>query len=189
MKESPIIFSTPMDQAIIDGSKKQTRRRIKPQVDGYLFCNEWNPLQDMDPIKCPYGEPGSKLWVREKFRLSEPEDCTSCNSPCPVYPPVGVPIFYADFQCDGMKWKPSIHMKKEYANIWLEVLNVRVERLQDISEEDAKAEGMKSDPNDPCEPTHKGYFKTLWNDINEKRGFGWDMSPWVWVVEFRRTKR
>jgi hypothetical protein len=86
------------------------------------------------------------------------------------------------------KWRPSIHMPRWASRITLEVTDVRVERVQEISEEDAKTEGVT--PSIVGEwwdhLKYRAGFQTLWNSINEKRGFGWDENPWVWVVEFKK---
>lgn len=97
-------------------------------------------------------------------------------------------------ECKLLKWKPSIYMPKAAARIWLEITNVRVERLQDITEKDAKAEGIKlSGSALRCAlgngPHFRDWFTLVWDELNAKRGFGWDVNPWVWVIEFRRVER
>lgn len=191
MKERPILFSTPMVQAILEGRKTQTRRVVKqkhlPFVENLLggFLNgKWNQR----PL--PYGKKGDHLWVRETFTKIEPN----------------ILLYRADEMFDGMEagdfgwsWKPSIFMPRAASRITLEVTNVRVERLQDISEADAVAEGIEKLGNILLW-TYKNYsdapknrqlsavesYQTLWESIN---GAGsWNLNPWVWVVEFRRIK-
>ena len=162
MKEIPILFSTPMVQAILEDRKFMTRRVIKPQPLWVADPSTPFKTPDADPkgiIKCPYGQPGDRLWVRE----------TWCKN---YYHEYGNHYYRADGEtiqvplttggttefgiADGLHWKPSIHMPKIAARIWLEVVSVRVERLQDITEEDARLEGV-----DFCCPSqrHAG-----WND-------------------------
>jgi len=168
--ERPIIFSTDSVESILDGRKIMTRRVIKPQPiwvgDPYVPFK----TQDADPkgiIDCPYGKPGDLLWVRETWRPEQDGEIS----------------FKADFSCDG-PWKPSIHMPKKCARIWLKVTGVRVERLQDISELDAGKEGIYCAEPGECFVE----FICLW-DKKAKRGYGWYQNPWVWVVEFERVDR
>lgn len=203
MKERPILFSGPMVRAILEGRKTQTRRVVKPQPsDPNWVMLRGSSIDKSDEtfFSCPYGPVGTKLWVRESFRLSDTYRDCACYEPCSCKN--GVPIYAADFSNDPEMgpFKPSIHMPRWASRITLEVTGVRVEGLQDISEEDAKAEGMferKSEdgmsgfgghdgPNIPAEYTFRFAFKDLWNRINDERGFGWDFNPWVWVVEFKR---
>ena len=205
MKERPILFSAPMVRAILDGSKTQTRRVVKPQpiYDG-RFAGNWkivgkngHEAATCSPLVgelCPHGRQDDQLWVRESF--------------CPIYPqdPAyngGSPIEYdyaATYQhgnrlgdCIGIKkrWKPSIHMPRAASRITLEVTGVRVERLQDISGADALAEGITLHPNhrnkprdNICGPVQT--YRDLWEKINGPGS--WDANPWVWVVEFKRVE-
>lgn len=87
----------------------------------------------------------------------------------------------------GRKWKPSIHMPRWASRINLEITDIRVERLQEINEEDAKHEGVKRiNAGDFGMETWSSAFRNLWDSINSKRGYGWDTNPWVWVIEFKR---
>lgn len=194
IKERPILFSAPMVRAILDGRKTQTRRVIKGKgtwsvEDADDFSNrKWPGYEDeygtWTDMPCPYGQPGDRLWVRETWACN-PYDQTTwyrANDDLPPrreYGPIG--------------WKPSIHMPRWASRITLEVVRVRVERLQDISEQDAIAEGVKvfqdaiiepySNPPKRMELTAVHYFADLWNKIN---GHGsWDANPWVWVVDFK----
>lgn len=164
MKERPILFSGPMVRAILDGRKTQTRRVVKPRQ---------GMLDDWTGLPCPYGKPGDRLWVRETCYFEQPH---------------GEVIYRADPGSEkaldpeftGLRWRPSIHMPRWASRITLEIVNVRVERLQDIRVDDARAEGVTAKW-----PVHG--FRNLWQSIN---GFGsWDANPWVWVVEFRNMER
>ena len=176
MKERPILFNGPMVRAILDGRKTQTRRVVKPQpetkphngVDDKWF-SEYSDIKNLGFLKhtCPFGQPGDRLWVREAFT---------------EYPQKGL-LYKAD-GCNKKLgvwwgWRPSIHMPRRASRIKLEVTDVRVERLQNISEEDIYAEGIDTNSHD---------FMELWDSINAKRGHGWDANPFVWVVEFRRVE-
>lgn len=200
MKERPILFSGPMVRALLNGSKSQTRRAVKPQPEvdkhGYLG-GEWlsrplgglalPELQDIK-IHCPYGQPGDGLWVRETWM-----ECGLTRLGL-----MQAAFYAADGQtyCDTTaspptvrKWKPSIHMPRWASRIALEVTGVRVERLQDISAADALAEGVNVHRDFHDKPATSLYspvqaYRDLWEQIN---GAGsWDANPWVWVVEFRR---
>lgn len=199
-RERPIIFSGPMVQAVLAGRKTQTRRVVKgaPLWDTapVEFSNSpgwWTDREDHDSRRCPYGKPGDRLWVRETFAAPWGKDYEL---------PGGVPaVFYrADgepFNDDG-RWTPSIHMPRWASRITLELTGVRVERLQDISEKDAKAEGIE-EPSPAhgawCDPNlgregHWSYrltFSLLWDSINGKRA-PWASNCWVWVLQFRVVK-
>lgn len=201
MKQTPILFSTLMVQAILEGRKTQTRRVVKSQpivglekVTEDVFFDQHTSGIKPKVFKCPYGQVGDVLWVRETWQTSFNENKGKWY-----------PIYRADggvwFDDDGpLKWKPSIHMQKKYARIWLRIKNVRVERLQDISEEDAIAEGVDNwtwknmatpqnwmDYTDPTSPplcSAYDSFCSLWDSINGEES--WNSNPWVWVIEFER---
>jgi hypothetical protein len=215
MKERPILFSTPMTKLILDGRKTQTRRVIKPKTrpwvkyfleagasvcdwkpwcgDGEDDCMWWwlSAYHAQEPLgKCPYGQPGDRLYVREGFAHC-PKDFEDTN---------GI-IYRADNKYNGhvasYEWRPSIHMPKAATRITLEITGVRVERVQDISEEDADAEGFNGDfplnvfPDifyrDMGHLSIPECFGIVWDSINENRpGCSWADNPWVWVLEFRR---
>ena len=193
MKEHPILFSGPMVRALLEGRKTQTRRIVKPQPkvvhniypDASIATNCTFRRGDQR-IHCPYGKPGDRLWVKETF-----------------LPTAHTTYFRADF--DPMDaaghgalyggWKPSIFMPRRLSRITLEVVDVRVERLQDISEEDAEAEGAYPEfeidlasfvRRAPVNSTHYLGFKHVWRDINGMES--WDANPWVWVVEFKKLE-
>ncbi|MDD5007281.1 MAG: hypothetical protein PHC68_02625 [Syntrophorhabdaceae bacterium] len=176
-RERPIIFGSDMIRAIFKG-KTQTRRVIKPQP-------KFDPPKIQEIWNCPYGQVGERLWVREAFQLDEGSD----------------KIWYrADFTEDdarraftevGDGWKPSIHMPRWASRITLEITGVRAERVQEISHEDAKAEGV---PVRGCafpkkQSIHIDSFVDVWDSLNAKRGFGWESNPWVWAIAFKRIKR
>lgn len=213
MKERPILFSAPMVRAILAGTKTQTRRVVKPvgNDDGFVIVDdrkgEW-PYRSDDgdstthtvkrggklyldetPHDCPYGRPGDHLWVREAF-MHEPADyCWEASVSIPCRP--ASTVYRADYpeSKPGEGWKPSIHMPRHLSRILLEVTSVRVERLQDISEADAVAEGVDfaghtDEIMHDYSPDER--FSMLWESIN---GAGsWNKNPWVWVVEFRRVE-
>jgi len=207
MKEYPILFSGPMVRAILDGSKTMTRRVIKvrghegqPLMAG--ITKYWKPARTDRPgyIDCPYGEIGDRLWVRETWRplwdgIDAPGtigDCIQYKADMAKLKP-HVPDEDTGFRFDDMcevdvpqpKWRPSIHMFRWASRITLEVTGVRVERVQDISLDACWAEGVGIGLNGIGA---RYAFGSLWNHINEKRGFGWDVNPLVWVVQFRRVK-
>jgi hypothetical protein len=183
VKERPILFSGPMVRAILDGGKTMTRRVVK-QRD--LDAMEGKMLADYEAHNwCTYGRIGDRLWVRETWNRSEA-----------VRPTIVEPIIYrADLAVDGgpkwsARWRSPIHMPRWASRITLEVTAVRVERVQDITTEDATAEGV-CEFNDCHAPMlHVSLFGELWDSINGKRkGCAWADNPWVWVVSFRRVAR
>lgn len=185
MKERPIIFKTEMVRAILDGRKTQTRRVIKPQPIRAIGTppNKW-PQEY--PELCPYGQPGDRLWVREtwwkrpfrtqKMMIEGADTWPKCEYDATAHNPEELKEW-------EWKRKPSIHMPKKYARIWLEIINIRVEKLQDITEKDAKAEGVHSIWGfEYCHSLEA--FYQLWDSINGKK-HPWADNPWVWVVEFK----
>jgi hypothetical protein len=215
MSEKPILFSGPMVRAILDGRKTQTRRVIKPQPEictdlpgkawyqrnrRKLWC-DYTHEQFLE--LCPYGTVGTNLWVRETWAQAyqyEPNEiCLLRDSSSDYAEKCKVALYRATY--DGppnaaFKWRPSIHMPRWACRITLEVTDVRVQRLQEISEKDAIAEGIEpeyvraymsaeemagADGRDPWD-----VFADLWDSINAKRGFSWDSNPWVWAITFKR---
>ena len=177
MKERSIIFSGPMVRAILEGRKTQTRRVVKPQppedailtVDDFGRCLLGSAHSFWNYVKCPYGAPKNRLWVRETFALESPT--------CAVY--------QAD-QTDKTvveRWRPSIHMPRCASRITLEIVSVRVERLQDISEEDALDEGVFLNSTTHWATEAREAYHRLWESINGPGS--WDKNPWVWVIEFK----
>lgn len=224
MKERPILFTGPMVRAILEGRKTVTRRVMKPQPDFLGSMVDPNtPFKTLDAglharITCPYGEPGDRLWVRETWHVGKPHDKTA---PADILAPLlaegrGITVLYTagGWQSVGPagreepiypddqplpdwagKGRPSIHMPRWACRILLEITAVRVERLQDISEEQALAEGVRGEPCDHARQacadigcwgdTAKGAFGFLWESLNGEGS--WAANPWVWVVEFKRV--
>lgn len=194
MKEIPILFSTEMVQAILDGRKSQTRRTLK--VKGCkLFTpenpNDWTKedIERWNENYHPCGQPGDLLWVREAFKYIDEEETRVDYKSQYTYP-------------EYHMWRPSIHMPKSAARIWLQVEEVKVERLQYISWDDALSEGIhvkywgddknqpyayrKSDPQKETTDYQRSpivAFRDLWTDINGRTS--WNANPWVWVVKFK----
>jgi hypothetical protein len=227
MNERPILFSTPMIQAILGGEKTQTRRIIKTKIpikDNWVF---WSATDQVDRsitgkhyfadpkevcnkigencteyFTARYGYAADQLWCRESF--------------VPNYDDDGNPAYKANWNktaaelIPAPKWKPSIHMPRNISRIQLEITDLKVERVQDITEEDAMKEGMRIDcyksnngraaiplvrisgkflPKDYGDPyKYKSYFAALWDELNKKRGYGWETNPFVWIITFRRIK-
>ncbi len=212
MADRPILFSGPMIRALLAGTKTQTRRVVKPQpdVDARFFDLDvainmkgepaglaaWF-LESNDgglpPVFCPYGQPGDRLWVRETWRRDiDKADGARLVQYRADDAIVEAPRTYFDLPSPG--WIPSIHMPRWASRITLEVAGVRVERLQDISEADAQAEGITPLPNHPGRwlsdhrpglnfPSAVAAYRDLWEQINGPES--WSENPHVWVVEFR----
>ena len=203
MKERPILFNGAMVRAILSGQKTQTRRVVKGMALEWLQPAMFTPEFVADPFNgmCPYGQPGDRLWVRECFA----DPCyrtTDKDSETVLYRADGKGI--GEFGMDEIRWKPSIHMPRWACRIVLEIVSVRVERLNDISEADALAEGILADSfeygvqryfrnyrlTDEEASTQQALtcpiesFRSLWESINGHES--WQANPWVWVVEFKR---
>lgn len=209
MNERPILFSAEMVRAILDGRKTQTRRVIKPQpASGMRWgFNGWEDGHGRG-MRCPYGAAGDRLWVREshyRYGHWEPVPGVKTKTGRMKWRFVGDSdeVRYADnppaeFR-RGMHhrdpatpaWhrRPSQFMFRKHARILLEVIGVRVERVQDITPEDCMAEGIGGGQLDSVLPATawREAFHDLWDRINAARGYGWNMNPWVWVVEFRKV--
>lgn len=175
VKERPIIFSGEMVRAILDGRKTMTRRIVKGR------SGSWNVME------CPYGQPGDFLWVRETFGTKIHHVTTTDTL-----------VFKADHDefhpANVLRWRSPIHMPRWASRLTLEITGIRVERLQDISEGDAKAEGVFSWweglSQETKEKIYEGalgpvVFKLLWNSIHGEGS--WDLNPWVWVIQFRKA--
>ena len=204
--QKPILFSTPMVRAILDDRKNVTRRVVKPQpptslskvIDSGIWtftCS--NPGEEW---KCPYGQPGDLLWVRETFAIIDDREFGGkrypqykVDRPNDAYPG-DWPEEEARGNPDAPKWKPSIFMPKKYARIWLEITGVRVERLQDITYAEVIAEGLTwllTDEQQTDGEHRRGgirAFKRLWDSINGKK-HPWESNPYCWVIEFRRIEK
>lgn len=218
MKEHPILFSEPMVKAILEGRKTQTRRIIKSTMNTIhdvgnpkMLYADWplsrlhsivngvakfNVQNDVDnytteQVKCPYGQPGDRLWVRESCAIGFNDDCD----------------LVCDYMADGKRrWfeltpdneryaatyindgrRPSIFMPRWASRITLEITKIRAERLQEISEMDAVCEGIDWRKEGPTYARVMGAFADLWDSINAKRGYGWNINPWLWVIEFNKV--
>lgn len=190
----PILFNTDMVKAILDGRKSCTRRVVKPQPTARYGTQ---------CIKPPYQQ-GDILYVRETWERFE---CWNCDGDergnCPKEPKksvldkaCGCYMYRATDEISGdAKWHPSIHMPKEAARIFLRVTNVRVERLRDITFEDALAEGMDKYIRLNGELDENSIitsFIGVWNSTIKKSdldSYGWNANPWVWVIEFERCDK
>lgn len=200
MEIKPILFNTEMVRAILDGRKDATRRIVKgfipnDAVWGYTAFTPKGYISCRGTFADGYGEkffklpcePGNILYVRETWK----------KAPNGYY-------YYEDWQknviADITKWKPSIRMPKEAARIWLKVTDVKVERLQNITEDGSKAEGAIDNrgfihsPDNEYDRIHtaREHFIEIWNSTIKKSSldrYGWDASPWVWVIEFERCEK
>lgn len=205
VQERPIIFSGDMVKAVLEGRKTQTRRVMKPQPSAVDDAGRWYRMPGggeslHSGYDCPYGLPGTRLWVRETW-------CGSVTTE--VFPVAGqrrsIVAYRANCEGDeeapvvGDCWRSPIHMPRWASRITLEVVSVRAERLQDITEADAVAEGCaaewhknRSTPDGPGELdgcSAVDDFAALWDSINgRKPGRSWADNPFVWVVAFRRIE-
>jgi hypothetical protein len=199
MKERPIVMTAESVRGILAGRKTQTRRVIKPQpttwgtVKRQPFTRDeqpgiWSPLSDnSENVKCPYGVPGDRLWVRERFQRC---GCDGCQAVWPKRGPHGISGYYATYPGpNGAFFRSMIFMPRWASRITLEITEVRVQRVKDISKEDALEEGCGFDFNDEQGPQiPRINFSVIWDDINKKRGSGWDSNPWVWALTFKRVE-
>jgi hypothetical protein len=215
MKERGMLFSKPMVLALLDGSKTQTRRIVKPQpiwlpevrgaelIGPFMWPRGALGQQCGEPItKLPYGMPGDRLWVRETWQgpiLECDEHFDQWLESPDMFKKPGFCVYRATDTLDAIDddgkelgWRPSIHMPRWASRIDLEITGVRVERLQSISEADAKYEGVTDFGNITDQTTGEidrdavEAYEALWESIN---GAGsWDVNPWVWVVDFKRIK-
>jgi hypothetical protein len=198
MKESPIIFSTEMVQAILEGRKTQTRRKFKCKwrhdiEDGKAYIEDEDGL--WPEVISPYGDPGDLLWVRETFCI----DSRGAHEDDPgYYYKADMPTYEDGQEIWPDSWKTSIYMPKAAARLWLQITDVKVERLQDISVDDSISEGIEIDQQTPIGPLYKDYFQKKWKDVyaNPQNSFkslwrningenSWDANPWVWVIKFK----
>lgn len=209
IRERPILFSGPMVRAILDGRKTQTRRVVKPQPTSREqmrgFRLDWldhgvepdrqrygitSSVVDGAEIVCPYGGPGQRLWVRETWGRIEAMSTDIRDSL----------VYRADGDTPAMAgyWRPSIHMPRWASRITLEIEAVWCERVQDITEANAMAEGVERielGPHEiaglPVHPMTSSYaaaFATLWDSINGTK-YPWASNPWIWAITFKRIER
>ena len=188
-KEHPILFSAPMVRAILDKKKTQTRRMVKDTALDWLAPDMFTPEFVASPENnlCPYGKVGDVLWVREtwwKRPFLTPKDLKDGADTWPEFEYETEKIMAwdeAELKHYGWKRMPSIFMPKEACRIRLRIESIRIERLHDITEEDAASEGVSIDTF--LDLTAKDNFKALWDKINGN----WDSNPYVWVISFYRT--
>ncbi|HZP87542.1 MAG TPA: hypothetical protein VFB54_12040 [Burkholderiales bacterium] len=216
----PILMSAPMVRALLAGTKSQTRRALKYQPIDIIPMpkapdREWVILEQREPepkgklIRCRFGVPGDLLWVRESWQHAPQKYC-SCPQPSEASPcddwseGTGCQsnrgeVIYAADGVTAPRWRPSIHMPRRVSRLTLTITSVRVERLQDISEADAKAEGIERCEGEDgwklygplgraikCLDARSSY-RSLWEEINGKGS--WAANPWVWVIAFRPELR
>lgn len=230
VKDTGMIFQPESVRAIIEGNKTQTRRVIKPQPHknvarfvrslaraGWLEeYDNGDPLgiftggkpvtwtQTGKPYRCPYGDAGDHVWVREawmpknwdsdkEYMLAGCPD--AATHPSETY--LGSPTraiykaSYNDAIGDPGKWRNSMYMPRWASRITLEITNVRVERLQEISGRDVLAEGIDNGSSNPAmgvrwENMQRMAFEEQWNNLNAKRGYSWESNPWCWCISFRK---
>jgi len=208
LKERPILFSAPMVRAILDGRKTVTRRPVKGLKTKFpvVAAADGTPLRtgacwDIGgPIlHCPFGKPGERLWVRETWYCDhdevmrgpylKPDDLDVSEARDD-----GTLVYAADgltpYEAEQPVWKPSIHMPRWACRILLEITDVRVERLQDISRADIRAEGLQCPSelaSDDVSPNYRDWYPAAWKELWNSTGGDWDANPWVWVVEFKRV--
>ena len=167
----PILFTDEMVRAVLDGRKTQTRRPLKPQPEKLIFdemtASLLLPLSD-----CPLGQVGDRLWVRETWAMDN-----NCGHHFRATEP--------DYKPGA--WNPPMYMPHWASRITLEITDVRIQRIAEISNEDCVAEGI------PCFPTdgpdyQKVRFFDLWDSLYAKKGFGWEANPWVWAITFKKVE-
>ncbi len=197
MSIKPILFNTEMVRAILDGRKTCTRRILKHDVETILNSPyhkahpEVEDKQIISKLCQPPYQPGDILYVRETWM--DYAGRTMYRADCDKYR-------LESLKLAKFSWKPSIHMPKEAARIWLKVTDVRVERLHEISEDGAKAEGTIDNrgfihsPDNEYDRIHtaREHFIEIWNSTIKKANldkYGWDVNPWVWVIEFERCEK
>ncbi len=189
----PILFSGPMVRALLDGRKTQTRRALKHQpIDILPMPNapgrEWVILEQKAPepkgkvVRCRFGKPGDLLWVRETWGVVDDK-----YHRIAYRADDGTASARVSEQLEGRRWRPSIHMPRSASRITLRITEVRVERLNDISPEDAAAEGWPGpdEQNTIASAYPIAWYARLWDQINGPRSY--DANPWVWVVKFERA--
>ena len=235
MRVLPILFNTDMVKAVMDGQKTATRRAVKykySNTEMEMFTNKygtrlveiekdiegktygkkadggtWRKVRGYIEPKPPY-RTGDILYIRETWANYNPNECCEvCRGQCGYH---GY-IYKADYNDPDIKWRPSIHMPKSAARIWLKVTDVRVERLKDITIPDMIKEGIRAFGCEPClelngrckpqtsedgfcgaEDQAEDMFSELWDSTIKKPdldNYGWKANPWVWVIEFKRCEK
>lgn len=181
----PILFKGEMVRAILEGNKTATRRIVKPQLERETGIWDWRAVIEEAKAPC---RPGDILYVREtwcRWYLPPGEWVYRYKATDPNGNRVPTGPEYDD-KMDTRSWHPSIHMPKEAARIWLKVTGVRVERLHNLTNRDAKKEGIHVET-DNSGIAHRAAFMRLWDSTIRKLDvdrYGWNANPWVWVIEF-----
>jgi hypothetical protein len=198
-----------MVRAILAGRKSQTRRVVKPvplrfaeldrrnaAIDGFIAPFAAGESERPFAWRSPYGQPGQRVWVRETWACDSPRDNGEPHPDDLEGREQRIAPSLVHYRADrsgpeaarelvpGGSWRPSIFMPRWASRITLELTGVRIERLQDISDADARAEGW---PGDVALQAPREWYAGLWDVLNAARGFGWDINPWVWTVGFRRV--
>ena len=195
-------FQIPTEDTAIPVGDRQRWSAVGQRDPRYGFCvfgsTEQECAKELEEYApCPYGRRGDRLWVRETFidlHGTGVEHRTDPDGPLQRY------AYAADYRPGslsdearkdfGLKHKPSIHMPRAASRILLEITAVRVERLQDISRADIRAEGLQCPPelaSDDVSPNYRDWYPAAWRELWESTGGDWDANPWVWVVEFKRV--
>ena len=206
MREYPLLCDDSVVRAILSGAQTQDRRPVKPQPGGGCLLTgpnqwgNWEPITGRTDIDedageiagqdewvSPSGVAGDRLWVRECWSpcFCDGTECERRDG-CVMRSPACHRATHAG--PDPLRWRPSIHMPRRVCRIMLEVLRVWVERVQDISNEDAVAEGIPNDCRTYQDDAPRMLFAHLWDSLYAARGLGWDANPWVWACEFRMVK-
>lgn len=201
--QRPLIFSGEMVRAILDERKTMTRRVIKPQpkhIEWFAHQSGWCARlgknerltrgADYTMVTCPYGQPGDQLWVRESLTLWPGHAEYTADQSGESWVPESMEL-YRFLDTYKRATVPPIHMPRWASRLTLEITEVKVERLKEISEEDAIAEGCPMPTQSGgMHPWPRNQFRTLWDTLNGKKpGCSWDSNPWVWCIRFRPLSR
>ncbi len=191
MKKRPILFNSEMVRAILEGRKTETRRVIRDQPNYNLKYGQTHKDLEKNILRrCPYGQVGDRLWVRELhyYDVKLTEDRWHV-----VYDVPEKMTHWSNYKMDKNpklnKWRPSIHMLRWASRITLEITEIRVEWVQDMNRAAAFLEGCPKEvggSDGDIAAAHE-WFVNLWDSINKKRGFGWSDNPFVWVIKFKRV--
>jgi hypothetical protein len=198
MKERPIIFRGEMVKAILEGRKTQTRRPIKPQPviahdgkwDLYIRGIWVGAIAEKNNLIlniCPYGQPGDRLWVKETWCPLERCDWVGNKKEQNInYRAMATSYSESMRKEMGYIWRSPIFIPRWASRISLEIVNVRPERLTDITVESAKAEGITPAGVEGDGRRWRGGFRDLWDSIYSKKNLGWNINPWCWCITFKR---
>ena len=195
----PILITDEMVRSTLDGRKTQTRRLVKPQPElrasrisfsfrrGKSFCDLPYPIPSDSTLcrhssDCPFGQVGDRLWVRETWRVSSDYDSDRVSE----LPNELSVEYYADKKAEYLlgKKRPARFMPRWASRITLEITDIRIERLQEITEEEARAEGFFA--HDVMSAVY--WFYEAWDSLYARKGIRWNDNPWVWVITFRRVE-